>query len=112
MDRRMDCTEMFCLVLMPLCLTLYDPLDYSPSGSSVHRIVRTRTLKWIAISYSRGSSDPGIKTAPPVSPGLQAGSLPTELLGKPLYRQADILINFYKLPHLKPFSSLLDDLIE
>ena len=56
--------------------------------------------------------DPGIKTAPPVSPALQADSLPTEVLGKPLYRDADILINFYKLPHLKPFSSLLDDLIE
>ena len=56
--------------------------------------------------------DPGIKTAPPVSPALPADSLPTEVLGKHLYRDADTLIHFYKLPHLKPFSSLLDDLIE
>ena len=38
------------------CLTLSDPLDCSPPGSSVHGISQARTVEWVAISYSRGSS--------------------------------------------------------
>ena len=33
-------------------------MDCSPSGSSVHGIFQARTLEWVAISYSRGSSPP------------------------------------------------------
>ena len=36
------------------CLTLYDPMDVP--GSSVHEILQTRILEWIAISFSRRSS--------------------------------------------------------
>ena len=39
------------------CLTL---LDYSPPGSSVHGILQARILKWVAISSSRGSSQPRV----------------------------------------------------
>ena len=39
-----------------LCLTLCDPVDHSPPGSSVHVIIQARILEWVAISYSRGSS--------------------------------------------------------
>ena len=38
------------------CLTLCDPMDCSPPGSSGHGIFQARILKWVAISYSRGSS--------------------------------------------------------
>ena len=38
------------------CPALYNPMDYSPSGSSVHGTLQARTLEWIAISSSRGSS--------------------------------------------------------
>ena len=38
-----------------LCPTLWDPTDCSPPGSSVHRIFQARRLKWVAISFSRGS---------------------------------------------------------
>ena len=38
------------------CLTLCDPMDYSPPGSSVHGISQARILEWVAISFSRGSS--------------------------------------------------------
>ena len=34
------------------CLTLYDPIDGSPSGSPVPRILQARTLGWVAISFS------------------------------------------------------------
>ena len=39
-----------------------DPRDYSPPGSSVHRIFQTRILGWVAISYSRESSRPKNQT--------------------------------------------------
>ena len=38
------------------CLTLCDPMDCSPPVSSVHGILQTRILKWVAISHFRGSS--------------------------------------------------------
>ena len=40
------------------CLTLCDPMDYSPPGSSVHSILEARILAWVAISFSGGSSRP------------------------------------------------------
>ena len=41
-----------------LCPTLCDPTDRSPPDSSVHGILQERILKWVAISLSRGSSQP------------------------------------------------------
>ena len=38
--------------------TLRDPMDCSPTGSSVHGISQARILEWVAISFSRGSSQP------------------------------------------------------
>ena len=46
-----------CLVAQ-LCLTLCDPLDCSPPGSSVHGILQARILEWVARPSSRGSSQP------------------------------------------------------
>ena len=40
------------------CLILCDPMDCSLSGSSVHGIFQARILQWVAISSSRGSSQP------------------------------------------------------
>ena len=36
-----------------LCLTLWDPRDGSPPGSPVPGILQTRTLEWVAISFSK-----------------------------------------------------------
>ena len=44
------------------CLTLFEPVDYSPRGSSVHGIFQVIVLEWIAISFSRGSSRPRDQT--------------------------------------------------
>ena len=38
--------------LLQSCLALFDPIDGSPPGSPVPRILQTRTLKWVAISFS------------------------------------------------------------
>ena len=40
------------------CLTLYDPTDCSPPGSSVHGMLQARMLEWVAMPSSRGSSRP------------------------------------------------------
>ena len=62
------------------CLTLCDPMDCSPPCSSVHEILQARTLEWVAIPSSRGSSWPWDRTR---SPTLQVISLQSEPLGKP-----------------------------
>ena len=41
-----------------LCLTLWNPMNCSLQGSSVHGVFRTRILEWVAVSYSRQSSRP------------------------------------------------------
>ena len=41
---------------------LCNPMDCSPSGSSVHGIFQARILEWVAISFSRGSSWPRDQT--------------------------------------------------
>ena len=41
------------------CPALCGPTDCSPPGSSVHGIFQARILEWAAISFSRGSSQPG-----------------------------------------------------
>ena len=37
---------------LQLCLTLYDPIDGSPPGSSVPGILQAKILEWVAISFS------------------------------------------------------------
>ena len=55
-----------CGCLVPrLCLTLCDPTDCSPPGSSVHEISQARMLEWVAIPFSRGAFWPRDRT--PVS---------------------------------------------
>ena len=54
MHARVKCCAGLRLVV-PSCLTLCDPMDYSPPGSSVHGILQTRILEWVAMPSSRGS---------------------------------------------------------
>ena len=44
------------MLIAKSCLTLCDPLDYSPPGSSVHGIHQARIQEWVAIPFSRTSS--------------------------------------------------------
>ena len=50
--------ELLCAKLFQSCLTLCDPMDSSPPGSSVHGILKARILEWVAMPSSRGSSQP------------------------------------------------------
>ena len=90
-----------------LRLTLCDPKDYT-----IHGILQARILDWVAVPFSRGSSQPRDRTQPPAlqvdsfpaepqgkpkntgvgslslgSPAMQAESLPTELWGNPIIFQ-------------------------
>ena len=57
------------------CPTLGDPMDYT-----VHGILQARILEWVAVAFSRGSSQPRDRTQ--VS-HIAADSLPAEPQGKP-----------------------------
>ena len=48
-------THVLCSVVQS-CLTLCDPMDCSPPGSSVNGISQARIPEWVAISFSRASS--------------------------------------------------------
>ena len=55
---------------LQLCPTLCDPMDCSPPGSSVQRILQAGILKWVVLSFSRGSSQPRDRTHVSMSPAL------------------------------------------
>ena len=88
--RWMLCFAVMCLVTQS-CLTLCDPMDYSPPGSSVHGDSLGKNTVMGSVPSSRGSSNPGIK---PSSPTLQLDSLPSEPLGKPKNTGVGILSIF------------------
>ena len=53
------------VLVIQSCLTLCDPMNCSLSGSSVLGIIQARIMEWVAIFFSRGSSQPKDQT--PVS---------------------------------------------
>ena len=84
-----DLRSWWCGGLVPKsCLTLFDPMDYSPRDSSVQGISQARILEWVAVSCCMGSSPPRDRTQVPciaeILMQLQAGSLPLSHQGKPL----------------------------
>ena len=56
--RRRGSAVLVLVLVAQSCLTLCDPIDCSPPGSSVHGILQARILERIAIPFSRGSSQP------------------------------------------------------
>ena len=42
-----------CVLVAQSCLTLCNPMDYSPPGSSDHGILQARILEWVAIAFSK-----------------------------------------------------------
>ena len=66
------------------CPTLQHP-DSSPPGSSVHGIFQARILEWVAISFSRGSSQPRGQTSISCVSCVAGRLFTAEPPGKPLY---------------------------
>ena len=61
-------------------LTLSDPMDYSPLGSSVHGILQARILEWVPFLSPGDLPNPGTE---PVSPALAGRFFTSEPPGKP-----------------------------
>ena len=55
--------------LRSCCPALHDTMVCSLPGSSVHGIFQARTLEWVAISFSRGFSQPRDRTEVSCIPG-------------------------------------------
>ena len=65
------------------CPTLCNPMDSSLPGSSVPGISQARILKWVAIPFSRESSQPRDQTKSLVSPALAGEFFTMAPPGKP-----------------------------
>ena len=67
------------------CPALCDPVDFRPPDSSVHGVLQARILEWIALAFSRGSSQARDQThIACVSPASAGRFLTTEPSGKTL----------------------------
>ena len=90
------------LLVAQLCPTLCDPVDCSPPGSSVHGILQTRILEWVAIPFSKGYSQPRDWTQ--VFRIVGGLFLPSEPLGKP---PIAIVLNKICFYHFNYWSALV-----
>ena len=82
--------------LFQLCLTLCDPVDHGPPGSSVHRILQARILERVAMPPSGDLPNPGLDLL-----RWETGSSPLASPGKlPWWSPLD---SFYDLSLIMPF---------
>ena len=72
-----------CAKSLQWCLTLWDPMDCSPTLSSVPGILQARILQGVAMPASRGSSPSRIEPKSFTSPASADGFFTAEPPGKP-----------------------------
>ena len=65
--------------------TLWDTVDHSPPGSSVHGILQARILQWVAMPSSRHLPNPGTEPVSLMSPALAGGLFTTSASWEALY---------------------------
>jgi len=66
------------------CPTLCDPMDCSPSGSFVHRILQARILEWVAMPPQGDLPNPGMEPVAPDTSAIQVDSLLLSHWGGPV----------------------------
>ena len=86
------------------CLSLCSLMDCSPPGSSVHGILQARILEWIAISSSRGSSQPR-------DPALAGGFFTTSTAWEALWCSTEFLIAVFSPDSSCPTSLLTQHMV-
>ena len=86
------------------CLTVCNPIDCSPPGSSVHGILQARKVEWVPMPSSRGSSQPRGRTLVSCLWHWQVDSLSLCHLGGPIlltyesvFLLSDLKKNFFFL---------------
>ena len=62
---------------LQLCLTLWDPVDHSPPGSSVHRLSRQECLSGLPCPPPGDLPDPGLELVSRMSPAMTGGFFTT-----------------------------------
>ena len=77
------CYVLRCAQSLQLCLTLCDPVDCSPPGSSVCGILQARILEWVAMPSSKESSWFRDRTHISCRSCIAGGFFTSEPLGKP-----------------------------
>ena len=81
------------VIVAQSCPTLCDSIERNPPGSSVHGILQVRIREWVAIPFSRGSTQ---SKDPTQVSSLQVDSFPFKPPGKPT--SSVVLGNSVKLP--------------
>ena len=84
--------SMYTSLVTQLCLTLFDTLDYSQPGSSVHVTFQARILEWVAVFLLQGIFL--TQRSSPVSPSVQADSSPAEPSGKLTFSVPPLVIYY------------------
>ena len=79
---------------LQLCLTLCNPMDCSPPGSSLHGILQARILEWTAMPSSSDLPDPGIEPVFHAASASQVDSLLLSHLGSPYIFYMHIIMNY------------------
>ena len=97
-QRNKMCVVCVCVPALKLLPTLYDLMDCSPPGSSVHGILQARILEWGVISFFR---------AEPMSSALGGRFCTTILRGKPKiwglhFSPATVCLFFMEVPSKAP----------
>ena len=93
-----------CVKSLQPCLTLCNPMDCSPPGSSVHGILQARILEWVAMPSSRELPHPGIKLASLAAPALQADSLLLSHQGSPILRGIHFQFSLWDISYVFRYS--------
>ena len=81
-----DFSRMCCVLSLQPCLTLCNPMDCSLPVSSVHGILQTRILEWVAFPPPGDLPDTGIKPTSLMSPALAGGLFTTSATCEALSR--------------------------
>ena len=68
-----------CAKSLQLYLTLYDPMDCNPPGSSVPGTLQARILEWVAMPSCRDLPNPGTEHASLTSPAVAGRFFATAL---------------------------------
>ena len=87
-----------CSKSLQSCPTICNHMDCSLPGSSVHRILQARTLEWVAILFSRGSSQPRNRTRVSCGSCIAGRFFAAEPPGKPCLVLLCSRISLKKLP--------------
>ena len=105
-----------CCLVTQSCPTLCDSMDCSPPGSSAHGILQARIiLQWVAISFSRGSSQPRDWTRDSCVSFIASRYFTTDSPGKPINPHSNLLmvrtLKVYSLSKFHVYNIVLSTIV-